>query len=96
MRVEKKGVEDVQERLRMHRERKEKEKRQDYVPDGFEKRVQDNEEKERIQAEERKARKKAKKLEAKQKQLAITDGAEPEEDAEMAAMLGFTGFGGGK
>lgn len=97
MRVERKGLEDVQKRLEMHREKKEKEKKEDYVPDGFEKRVQDNEEKERIQAEESKARKKAKKLKAKEKQLAITDGAEEDDtQAEMAAMLGFTGFGGGK
>lgn len=97
MRVEKKGLDDVKKRLEMIKEKKAKEKREDYVPDGFEKRVQDNEERERKQAEERKARKKAKKLEAKEKQLAITDGAEEDEtQKEMAAMLGFTGFGGGK
>jgi U4/U6.U5 tri-snRNP component SNU23 len=97
MRVEKKGVDDVKKRLEMHKEKKAKEKREDYVPDGFEKRVQNQEEKERKLAEERKAEKKAKKLRAKEKQLAITDAVEEDEtQAEMAAILGFTGFGGGK
>lgn len=96
MRVERKGLTDVQKRLELHREKKAKEKREDYVPDGFEKRVQDIEERERKLAQDRRERKKEKKLKAKE-QLAITEGVEQDDtEAEMAAMLGFTGFGGGK
>jgi U4/U6.U5 tri-snRNP component SNU23 len=92
MRVEQKGLSAVKERLEMHRKRKEAAKKEDYVPDGFEKRVVDAEERERREKEEKKAKRKA----AKKKQpdmLALTDGAE-EVDPEMAAMMGFSGFGG--
>lgn len=95
MNVEKKGLDSVQARLAMHRETKEKQKREDYVPDGFEKRVKDAEERERIEKEERKAKKKAKRKEQQDQVLAITDGTEHDDaEAEMQAMLGFTGFGG--
>lgn len=94
MNVEKKGLDSVQARLAMHREQREQQKREDYIPDGFDKRVQDAEERERLEKEERKAKKKAKKKEQKEV-LAITDGAEQDDaDAEMQALLGFTGFGG--
>ena len=95
MRVEKKGVADVQTRLEEHRQRKEELKREDYVPDGFEKRVVDAEERERQEKEEKKARRKAAKKGKGAETLAITDGAE-EADADMAAVLGFSGFGGKK
>lgn len=95
MNVEKKGLDSVQARLAMHRETKEKQKREDYVPDGFEKRVKDAEERERVEKEERKAKKKAKRKEQQDQVLAITDGTEHDDaEAEMQAMLGFTGFGG--
>lgn len=69
MNVEKKGLDSVQARLALHREKKEKEKRQDYVPDGFEKRVKDAEERERLEREERKAKKKAKKKEEREPEV---------------------------
>ena len=93
MRVEKKGVSAVQQRLELHRQRKADQKREDYVPDGFEKRVTDAEALEQREKEEKKARRKAAKQNGQEGMLAITDGAE-EADPEMAAALGFTGFGG--
>ena len=95
MRVEKKGVSNVQQRLEMHRQRKADQKREDYVPDGFEKRVTDAEALERREKEEKKAKRKAARAGGQEGLLAITDGAE-EADPEMAAMLGFSGFGGAK
>ena len=91
MKVEKKGVSAIQQRLEMHRTRKEEQKREDYVPDGFEKRVMTAEEREKQEKEEKKAKRKA----AKQQpaMAAITDGTE-EADPDMAAALGFSGFGG--
>lgn len=85
----------------MHRQRREEQKREDYVPDGFEKRVVDAEERERQEKEEKKAKRKAAKKAGggggggQGDALAITDGAE-EADPDMAAMLGFSGFGGKK
>jgi uncharacterized C2H2 Zn-finger protein len=93
MRVEKKGVSAVQQRLEMHRKRKEEQKREDYVPDGFEKRVTAAEAEERREKEERKARKKALQQKPQPEMATITDGAE-EVDPDMAAALGFSGFGG--
>lgn len=92
MRVEKKGLDSVKERLAMHRKKKEEEKRDDYVPDGFEKRVNDAEAEEQRLKEEKKAKKKAKKEATPHGSLLDADEAQGL-DPEMAAMLGFSGFG---
>lgn len=94
MRVEQKGLDAVQGRLAMHRQRRDEAKRQDYVPDGFEKRVEDAEERERQEKEEKRAKRKAKRKGGGGDALAITDGAEEGVDPDMAAALGFSGFGG--
>lgn len=91
MRVEQKGLSAVKERLELHRKRKEEQKREDYAPDGFEKRVVDAEERERREKEEKKAKRKAKKKQPDM--LALTDGTDGV-DPEMASILGFSGFGG--
>lgn len=94
MRVEQKGLDAVQQRLELHRKKKAEAKREDYVPDGFEKRVTDAEELEKRRKEEKKAQRKAARKGSEAPAVGLlTDGAE-EADADMAAMLGFSGFGG--
>jgi hypothetical protein len=79
-----------------------------YVPDGFERRVLEAEEREReerearkrAKAEKRAAERRAQEEEERHRKAGASGGAEEEggggDNPDMAAMMGFGGFGGGK
>jgi len=97
MRVERVGLDSVKQRLEELKRKKEEESREEYVPDGFEKRVAAADADEERRKEEKRARKLAKR-EAERKAGANADLLDETQEPtpELAAMLGFTGFGSSK
>ena len=94
MRVDRVGLDSVKQRLEELKKSKEEQKREDYVPDGFEKRVGDTEAEEERRKEEKRAKKLQKRQDAQKDGAHLLDDAGP--GPELAAMLGFSGFGSNK
>ena len=100
MTVEKSTVEQVRARLQAHKEKGGAKAADDYLPDGIDRRIAEREAEEERERQERKRAKK----EAKRRAAGGggSGGEEDEEggggglDPDMAAMMGFSGFGGGK
>lgn len=92
MQVEKSTVEQVKNRLKLHKEKSEASgsRAEDYLPDGIDRRLAEAE----AAAEREKQERKRSKKEAKRS----TAGDEEEGgmDPDMMAMMGFGGFGGSK
>lgn len=91
MAVEKSTVEQVKDRLKLHKQQASTSNPEDYLPDGIDRRIA---EAEAAADRERQERKRSKK-EAKKQQ-----GEEEEEeggmDPDMMALMGFGGFGSSK
>ncbi|CAK0784637.1 hypothetical protein CVIRNUC_007841 [Coccomyxa viridis] len=90
MRVERSTADQVRNRFDALKQKKYQSEEPDYVPDGFDRRVLEQQEAEEREREERRERKKAKR-EAKQDDE-DADGLDP----DMAAAMGFAGFSGGR
>lgn len=91
MRVEKSTVEQVKNRLEMHKAKQAEVRPEDYLPDGIDRRLAEREAAEERAKQERKERKKEAKRAA-----AAGDEEEEEADPDMMALMGFGGFGGSK
>lgn len=89
MRVEKASVEQVKNRLEMHKAKQAEVRPDDYLPDGIDRRLAEREAAEERAKQERKERKKEAKRAAQQ-------ADEEEVDDDMMALMGFGGFGGSK
>eukprot|EP00877_Chromochloris_zofingiensis_P009514 jgi/Chrzof1/4816/Cz15g00130.t1 len=99
MRVEKSTVQQVRDRLQLHKEQQSKASEDDYLPDGIDRRLLEAEAaEEKARAERREKKKEARKaLKEKGEGAEAGDGLEGGEmDPDMMALMGFGGFGGGK
>ena len=93
MKVERSTVDQVKQRLEMHKTKKNTRDSDDYLPDGVDRRILEAQEAEEREREERKERKKEKKRE---KGREAEEEAAADADPDMMALMGFGGFGGGK
>ena len=97
MRIEQATAEQVKGRLEQHRAKKAEGLPADHLPDGIDRRIV---EAEAAEEEEREARRAAKKAKRERKAAGGDDdddgGLGGGLDPDMAAMMGFGGFGGGK
>ncbi|KAF8072730.1 Zmat2 [Scenedesmus sp. PABB004] len=93
MKVEASTVEQVKNRLQLHKEKAAAARPDDYLPDGIDRRLAEREaEEERLKAEKKEAKRAAKRA----ARDGDDDGGLGGADEDMMALMGFGGFGGGK
>jgi len=95
MRVERSTANDVRQRFEKLKQKKEEGDPIDYVADGFDRAVLEQQEREERERKEKQDRKRDRKRD-KRKAESSEDEDEYEENPDLALAMGFSGFGGGK